>query len=379
MIMTVIKPYVPILRWRPAEIAAMEKLFPEDREQITPLIEFIMPAPSLDKESREITRTPKEKFLAALPKVGQELLDSWGQNPIFVDVHLLDGDIRSSSFKQILSSSSELNLFPVPVIYIIPVVSTSADMATRRVGIDYAKKSGHGLCIRIDKSHLKDANLGSHISKFVKDNELTIENTDLLVDLRIVDQDTDAVSIADRLAALPHLNKWRSFIVSSGVFPKDLTNFAAGEAHSLDRFDLKLWNALRETGRLPRLPLFSDYTIQHPVYEYVAAIGSASVRYTADDAWWIFRGKRPGLINPKTKEKGPGREQYIAHARTIVNRDFYKKKDFSFGDAEIARIADPDNQKPGSPTTWLTIGMNHHITLTAGQISSLGESPAARS
>ena len=375
--MTIIKPYIPILRWRPAEMAALEKLFLHDRENVTPLIEFIMPAPSIDRESLKITKTPKEKFLQALPDVTKGLLKSCGQKPIFIDVHLLDGDIRASSLKQILSSSSDLDLFSIPVTYIIPVTSTRADIKTRTVVANYAKSSGHGLCIRIDKSHLEE-DLPSRITDFVKDNGLDIENIDLLVDLRVIDQDTTAENIARQLAQLPDLKKWRSFIVSGGVFPKYLTEFTAGNVYELERLDWKLWNSLREI-QLPRIPLFSDYTIQHPFYEYVRAIGSASVRYTADDKWWIFRGKIPGLINRKTKEKGPGREQYIGHAQTLIKRDFYKKADYCFGDAEIARIADPDNKKPGSPTTWLTIGINHHITLTARQIASPAEEIEGRS
>lgn len=374
---TIIKPYIPILRWRPAEMAALEKLSPDKKENITPLIEFVMPAPSIDKESRKITKDPKEKFLQELPDIPKKLLKSYGQAPIFIDVHLLGSDIRSSSFKQILSSSNELDLFSIPVTYIIPVTSTSADTETRTVAVNYAKSSKHGLCIRIDKSHLSEENLPLQISNFIEVNKLDIKNTDLLIDLRIIDQGANAENIANQLAQLPDLKKWRSFIVSAGVFPKDLTSFAAGEVHPLDRLDWMLWNNIRKT-QLPRMPLFSDYTIQHPFYERVDAIGSASIRYTADDKWWIFRGKIPGLINRKTNKKGPGREQYIGHAQTLVKRDFYKKKDFSFGDAEIARIASPDNKKPGSPTTWLTIGINHHITLAARQTSSLSGSTEER-
>ena len=372
----VIKPYVPILRCRSAEMKALEMLFSQDRENVTPLIEFVMPAPSIDEQGNEIiiTKTPKEKFSEALPNVAKGLLKSCGQNPTFIDVHLLDGDIRASSLDQILSSSSGLNLFSIPVIYIVPVTSTSADMATRAVAINYAKSSGHGLCIRIDKSHFEEVGLSSHIIDFVGANKIDIENTDLLVDLRVITQDTRATDIAKQLVQLPDLQQWRSFIVSSGVFPKDLTNFAAGDVHPLDRLDWKLWNALRQDIQLPRMPFFSDYTIQCPDYERINAIGSVSIRYTDDEKWWIFRGKKPGLINPKTKEKGPGREQYIDHARTLKNRTFCKKEDYSFGDAEIARIAAPSNKSPGNPTTWLTIGINHHLTLAARQVAN----PAAR-
>lgn len=368
----VINSYIPIIRWRSAEMKAIEKLFSQDRRNVTPLIEFVMPAPSFNKEDK-IIKTPKEKIKQALLNVPEDLLNSCGQNTVFIDVHLLDSDIRATSLKQILSTSS-LGLFTIPVTYIIPVtsLSTSADINTREVALNYAKESGHGVCIRIDKSHLEEKGLFSHLDDFIKSSKLDIKNTDLLIDLRVITKDIKITELAKQLEGFLNLGEWRSFIVSGGVFPKDLTNFAAGEVHSLERLDWKLWQSLRET-KLPRMPFFSDYTIQCPNYEPINIPGSVSIRYTDDGNWWIFRGKKPGLINRKTHEKGPGREQYIDHAKTLKNRSFYKKEDYSFGDAEIARIASPDNNKTGNPTTWLTIGINHHITLTAHQIASLVE------
>lgn len=368
--MAEIKSYVPILRSRPAEMAALEKLALTDRENVTPLIEFIMPAPTLDKKDRNVVKTPKEKFLETLPDIAEDLKKSCGQFPTFVDVHLLESDVRASSFKQILDSSAHLDLFSIPVTYIIPVTSTNADMETRSVAVDFAKSNGHGLCIRIDKSHFGEKDIASHIMSFVESNGLSISNTDLLVDLRVIDQDTSIEAVRDQLARLPNLSEWRSFIVSGGVFPKDLTGFASGAVHELPRYDWKLWNDLRMT-QLSRKPIFSDYTILHPFYEYVPAIGSASVRYTDEDKYWIFRGKKPGVINRKTNVKGPGSEQYIDHARTLVKRSFYKGDGYSFGDSEISRIAADGNKKPGNPGKWLEIAINHHLTLAARQTASL--------
>lgn len=104
---------------------------------------------------------------------------------------------------------------------------------------------------------------------------------------------------------------------------------------------------------------------------HIDMIHSASIRYTDDDKWWIFRGKIPGHVNPKTKEKGPGREQYIDHARTLIKRPFYKKEGHCFGDAEINKVASEGNERPGNPRKWLEIGINHHLTLVARQIASL--------
>jgi hypothetical protein len=357
-------------------MSALERLALSDRDLITPLIEFIMPAPTLDKKTRKVTKTPTEKFLETLPDIAKDLQKSWGQHPVMIDAHLLHSDIRASSFKQILESSGGLDLFSIPVTYVIPVTSTTADEETRVIAVEYAKSSGHGLCIRIDKSHLAEKELAAHITNFLEKNGLDIGNTDLLVDLRVIDATMTPESILAQLFQLPELQKWRSFIVAGGVFPKDLSGFAAGTVHELDRLDLSLWNALRASS-LPRKPIFSDYTILHPFYEYVPAIGSASVRYADKEKWWIFRGRIPGLIDKKTNKKGPGSEQYIDHARTIKKRSFYPGAKYCFGDAEIDRIAAEGNKKPGNPGKWLEIGMNHHITLTARQIASLAGNAVA--
>ncbi|OGZ69167.1 MAG: hypothetical protein A3C50_02030 [Candidatus Staskawiczbacteria bacterium RIFCSPHIGHO2_02_FULL_43_16] len=371
---TPIQSYVPILRWRLAEMTALEKLFPSDREKVTPLVEFIMPAPTTDaKDRRKITENSRDKFLRRLPDVAKNLLKFCGRNPVLVDVHLLDGDIRASSFEQILGSSNSLDIFSIPVIYVIPVTSTSADMETRSVAVNYAKSSGHGLCLRIDMTHLQEENLSSHIMEFMKVNELKIENTNILVDLQIIKEGRTAEAVADQLALLPSLTKWRSFIVSGGAFPKDLTELEVFGTHPLPRLDWKLWGELRDSKKIARTPTYSDYTIQHPVfYGYIpGASVSASIRYTDDEQWQVFRGQAIGYINKKTGQKGPGHKQYLGHARTLIGQSFYKGGAYSFGDAEIKKMADTSNQKTGNPQKWLSIGINHHLTLAARQTSNL--------
>ena len=368
-----IQSYVPILRWRAAELTALQKLQPSERQCITPLVEFIMPNPTTDKKDRrKITENPKDKFLRRLPEMGNELLESCGRGPIFLDVHLLDGDIRADAFDTILSASRALDIFSIPVTHIIPVTSTTADTATRTVAARFARESGNGLCIRIDRSHFAEPSLAEHITEFLKTNNLDIANTDLVIDLQIVDDSVDPKSILVQLVRLPELTKWRSFIVSGGAFPKDLTHLGVFETHVVDRADWKLWSQIARAAELPRKPVFSDYTIQHPIfYGYTPGANvSASVRYTDDDRWQVFRGQALGYVNKKTGVKGPGSKQYVAHAKTIVAQSFYKGEQYSFGDAEIKRIADGQDGKTGNPQKWLSIGINHHLTLVAHQTSN---------
>ena len=105
---------------------------------------------------------------------------------------------------------------------------------------------------------------------------------------------------------------------------------------------------------------------------------SASVRYTNTEKWEILRGEALHYIK-KNGEKGPGYKQYLAHAQEITKQPFYKQADYSFGDSEINRIATPKNDKTGNPQIWLTIGINHHLTLVARETSNPHEKLAKRS
>ncbi len=366
--MTNIKPYIPILRWRPAEMAAVQKLFPKDRKNITPLIEFIMPPPKTDKDDyKKILENSREVFLKRMPEVAEQVVKYCGRATIFVDVHLIDGDIRASTLEQILSSTSRLDLFSIPVIYIIPITSTDADMATRKIAIKHAKEKKIGLCIRIDGSHFSDEKLSNHILKFIEDSDLQIENIDILLDLKIINENTTPKSVVEKLLRIPQINEWRSIILSGGSFPEDLSDFEKHSHNKIDRLDMKLWKDVIKNKNLKRKPIYSDYTIQHPIHHghILGANTSASIRYTNDKQWEIWRGE--GLKN----KKGAGHKQYPAHAQLIVKRESFKGSAYSYGDGYIVERAKPDNKNTGNPTTWLTVGINHHITLTSRQIPIL--------
>jgi hypothetical protein len=59
-----------------------------------------------------------------------------------------------------------------------------------------------------------------------------------------------------------------------------------------------------------------------------------------------------------------GYGQYFSIADEIVALDEYSGPDYSYGDAYIADRANRKG-KPGSPASWITACVNHHITFTA--------------
>ena len=366
------KHYVPILRWKAAEKGALEKLWIEHKGVITPLIEFIMHQPDRPKKG-EKEKTPKELlsesieiFREKLPDISTQVLNYWGQSAIFIDVQLLDSSVRADSLEKILRLGEKLNLFMIPVINIIPVVGFESDKNTRQVAINFSKENKHGLCIRISNSDFKESTLVSDIEKFIEENKLEIGSTDLLIDFKIVNEKTDYKELVNKINTIPHLDKWRTFIVATGAFPKDLSHLEKHKDHHIPRTDLIFWkNFIKD---LKRPPSFSDYTIQHPIYEEPTGNSnpSASIRYALEDNWLIMRGE--GLRNPK----GAGFKQYPAQAQLLANQETFKGADFSFGDGYIAEKAkDIKTKQTGNPKTWLEAGINHHLTLVANQVANL--------
>ncbi|NCU30864.1 hypothetical protein EOL73_03045 [Candidatus Saccharibacteria bacterium] len=369
--MVVIKNYVPVLRWKKAERDALAKLDPKVRENITPLFELIMPAPKRDKgdynkilsDSRTVLQINLPSTIEALNKCCP--IDSTA----FVDVHLIDGELRSATLKQVLDDALESSSTTlIPVTHIIPVLSTDADMATRKVAVDYAVTSDNGLCIRIDRYSLDDENLDQVVTAFVAHNKLDISKTDLLIDLGVIDENDDSNKVAEQLERLPSIDRWRTVILSGGAFPRDLSEFEKHSHNQVTRHDWRIWNELRHNSKLSRFPYYSDYAIQHPIfYGQIAATNtSASVRYADDSQWEVSRGE--GLRN----KDGAGHQQYPALAQLIVGQKYFKGESFSAGDKYISERA-ADSSKTGNPTTWLKAGLNHHLTLTTKQLATSDE------
>jgi hypothetical protein len=363
------KHYVPILRWKAAERDALKLLKTEHKNIITPLIEFTMPVPKNEKNRKTPTELLQESidmFLEDIKDIPSQILKCWGNHAIFIDIQLIDGSIRADALNQVLRLGRQLDIFMVPVITVIPVVGFESDTKTRQVAIQFAKQLKNGLCFRIIESNLDEISFSKDFDKFIKENKVDPNKTDLLVDFKIINEETIAKQLVTKINKIPFLEDWRTFIVAGGAFPKDLSHFQKHNQYYVPRSDWAIWQQIVKS--LSRKPSFADYAIQHPVYmpPTSGANPSASIRYAAENDWLVLRGE--GLRNPK----GAKFKQYPAEAKLLFDQKEFKGADFSYGDSYIAeKAADLNTKSPGNPKTWLEAGFNHHMTLVAHQIASL--------
>lgn len=344
--------YVPVLRWKGAERAALQHLFLTDKNGLTPLLEI----PPTDFASGADVDS-------LLSRCGRQIAKSWGCARAFVDLALIDPPVRSLAGRH-----------PVVVFWefarehqliLVPVTGVSRTLEFQLAVRNVIEQDGHGVGVRLTLSDLESPSLGSDLNALNASLGLTYEDVDLLVDFGIADEsNSDFAYVCDRV---PWIERWRSFTVIAGAFPKDLQEFKVGQ-HLLPRHEWSQWlvQVLSSLSKLPRVPTFGDYTIQHAIYHEPppGANVSASIRYTTSAHWLIMRGE--GLRTAGS----PGHKQYPANAVLLCEREEFCDPYFSYGDEYISKVAKGKITTPGNPETWLRAGINHHLTFVVRQLAA---------
>lgn len=367
--------YVPILKWKRAEESALKNLDDAQKEFMTPLVELVMPKPKLYKDKeKKIKKTDEEIFnelihifkQERIAKIPEEIVKSWGHNPIYIDYSLLyTVQLKKESIEKISALGSQLGLT------LIPVINLSDDEEIKKTVALYAKK-GSGLCLRIVSSDFTSIEkLNEKIDIFIRTFGLTKANIDLLIDLKNIKEiDGSYQKFIGLSQKINNLMEWRNFIFASGAFPEDLSKCNLDDSNLIPRFDWLNWNSQIKSGKLKRNPTFADYTIRHPIYNesFQFFAPTTSIKYTRENDWLIMKGKKQKF------------ELYLANAKLLsTDTDIYYGENFSFGDKYIAEkgryydkyIKNPKIHGTGSTETWITAGINHHLVCTISQIANL--------
>lgn len=359
--------YVPVLRWKEAERHALRDLSCEDRAGMTPLIEI--PPKALAKGGT----TKPEAINQGLAKVATELIESWGDERIFIDLNLIPPEVRATGGSHPLNTLflERPRFFPS----FIPVTGLHRDAAYQEAVKSILATDSIGLCLRLKSTELASPNLDAELGSLLSKLDTAADEIDLIVDQGLVAENPP--SFAETCERLPKLQRWRSFTVVSGAFPKNLTGMSVGE-HILPRWDWRAWrDQVTSSATIPRLPAYGDYVIQHPTFEeprdnIKSGAGlnfSASIRYAAQEDWVVMRGE--GVFN----EDGPGFSQWPANAMLLCERSEFQGGDFCAGDRYIeqmaAEVEKNGNGRTGSACTWLQAAFNHHLALTVRQIANL--------
>jgi hypothetical protein len=352
--------YVPILKWKQGEQWACRGLAAAVAHNTYPVFE-IPPRPVDAK-----TKAPTKSVEDYLDTVAKTIGASWKTgSPFAVDVTLLEESIDHLSagraMERLFKQLRQDGLRPVPV--------ARSDHKPSRLQLakKVAAAGGDGVMIRCLWDDVGHGTMNEMLAYLVGELDIPADRIDLLVDLRTVSADNFAgleANVTHALGSILNPGSWRSLVVASSAFPRNLTGMKPGR-RPIPRLDWKLYHALRPMeNNLGRQMFYGDYGIAHwemADIDVVQMQMSANLRYTSDDDWVVFRGRSVNL---------EGYGQYIDLCALLVADGIYCGPDYSMGDQNYSLTTNP--AKPGNASSWRRDGTNHHVTFVVNQLATLG-------
>lgn len=355
--------YVPILKGKEGEFAALETLANEIRGQIRPLIE--VPAVPYDYANERPTKTLDEHVAAVADRISR----CWPAKHFYIDLPWIEGEEVISGGRDPLDVMLEhcrtLRLRAIPV---VSRSTAPAGLAGVRQHCEIADDAGCAVRLVIEDFE-EEVDLDAEIARMLRViGQDGVQGMDLLIDLEDLGPDTSrAVLVARSLFSMvPRKGQWRNVILAAASFPSDLSEVDASTVSLLPRREWQLWRTLqRRPALLPAIDLiYSDYAIAHPIPRELdprTMRMSANIRYTAEDEWLVVKGRNVRQY---------GFQQYFELCRILVDRQEFSGPDYSWGDRYIADCAE-GILGPGNATTWRKVGTNHHITLIVRSLANV--------
>jgi hypothetical protein len=247
---------------------------------------------------------------------------------------------------------------------VIPVTGLRREDAYQQAVRKAAGRLGTGVCLRIEDADLTDQ-LATRMDALLEWLGVPVPDAHLVLDYRGVPAELArslATAAGVAIRQLPHLERWRTFTLASGGFPRSLGELGRGSEFRIQRSDWNLWQAVSRS--LPdgvRRPAFGDYGIAHPDLEDAdprLMNVPVALRYTTATEFLVLKRG--------TFRKGGG-AAFQKLCQELVHLPDYSGDSFSRGDEYIARTARAET-RGGNPEAWRHAGTSHHLTLAVIQV-----------
>lgn len=343
--------YCPIVKGKANDIKAVAFVSPILSRHIRPLFE-LPPFKPTDEQEGVLAR-----FALRLKKLH-------GNRRSYVDFPLLrPGATARDGIPSLEVAYGQLNALNVPF---EPVFGFDRDESLWDIVAAQATKSG-GLLLRLDREDVEFFQETVERIVGLFDRGLDLSSFDVMIDRRTVSSRAEAIEASGAAANfIDHLcraTSVRRVLIAGSCAPKTVSLVDRDSHRALHRYELDLWAHL-VSERLPIQAIFSDYGVIHPDFSdlSLATHINGKIRYTAGDKLHIHRGHSLRQLDKF--------EQYRVLAADVVRSPYYKGSSFSYGDRYVYECA-TGHAGTGNPGTWVLVDQNHHISLTASQLSRL--------
>jgi hypothetical protein len=343
--------YMPVLKVKRGEKAALQAIPVPLRAGITPLLEIVQH--SHEKPLKNHIDTTFAGLQSATCLYTRCLIDAKELEP--------DG---AAAAQAVFHHASRERIVFTPV----TGISRTADLAAALA------HSSHGIAIRLTRKELDGGVIPRALPGFMATHRLNHAQVDLIVDLGTVDQMVqDGVSALANafLDAIPNRRLWRTLTLSGCGFPLSM-GVVGRESHKhVERTEWRMWRDCMHANRrtMERLPTYSDCGIQHTKgvegFDPIKMQASATIRYTTEQDWLLIKGI--GTRTTPPSQQFPGLANQLVYGG--LRRSFAGASHCS-GCAGMKAAADGE-KKLGSPEIWRRLGTIHHITTVVKALAAL--------
>jgi len=358
--------YVPILKAKTGELAALGDLSEDAKSRIVPLFEI--PRVKWDFFNDEPGETTEELIKRVIPYIEKH----WGEKAFFLDLY---GDAVLSPMEENVDVAGILSeALKDKKLGYTPVISFDYSLSYNKGVVEKLADDKKGVALRV--SFNPDVLLDqTDYDSLLKELNINPEQVDVILDLGSVYGDKEeAVYLASRLvlAETPYLNRWRNVILAASSFPKTVGGVVEKNGtKQIERSEWLGWVKLAKLKKITRLPIFADYSISHPeVFDDIDPRHmkiAASIRYTAGNEWLIIKGEK------LTGKGSKGFVQFRELSQKVLDSGHYHGEDTSWGDKYIFGCAE-GSQSTGNLTTWRRVGNNQHLEHVIQQLAKTFES-----
>lgn len=344
--------YSPLIKWKSGERGALRRLDTGVKDLIVPIFEFQPGADLTDQESVALHR-PVLDFC-------KDATNCWGLNrPFYIDANHFDvpatSAISNHPILELLNNIQIANLIAIPVLW----SDSSPDMIKAIRDFLETSSSSH-VALRLFEND--SINAGIIVDNLADELEISRNQIDVILDYQYLDSSRSLAS------AQVLIQGWISnlgtglgqVILLGGSMPPNLWEHIDQDSTGiLPRQEWRLWTRIRTYPGLSHL-VFGDYTTINPMP--LGDTGdmrpSAKIKYTLSNDWLIARGQRIWKV---------GGAQHHKLAEMIVGHHGFRNPASNYGEKYI----DDCSRKvcgPGNSETWVTVGVNQHISFVVSQL-----------
>lgn len=361
--------YYPVLRWKQGEQQALKNLNPAMKTKITPIIEFpilgvVRPKKATKEKLAETLEEAIERqnksFQNRINNFSEKLFEYWGLQEVFLDLNSL---LNQKNIFITIKQLSPLFNNPCNIIPVINPENIPSDLIIYLREL-LSSKTISSLVFRVNSD--TDSENQNLIEDIVTQLPINISNCSIIYDLKDVSNATITQSKRSFQSLYRDFgSNFKTVIMLSGALtlPSD---FGTDTSQTIPRTDWLTWEKIRENDSFKSIQ-FGDYTISSANFVDLPFRGAPKIKYTLANNWIVYKGI---LGRTSTSRNAVQYQKMSKNLVTSINLE----NPACYGEDQILKCAQ-GKIEIGSPTSWVAIGINQHITFVVSQLNAIHPVP----